>query len=192
VSDASRAWARLGVTHLVIARSFIETLMHENPLNVRPPRRQPPGVVRRLLSVPITPEGTRIIDILAIFVGIPLAIVVCIPILIVTFVAAAGVGLLLGELGASDQVRGLVGILGLVGGLALCFLALLAIYRRLPAAMRGWIDSEVEEEPKEPTDPILDRVLTADPATFADRLASADAALAPDSAPSSDDDERRT
>ena len=121
---------------------------------------------------------------LVLFLGIPVAIVVCIPILAVTIVAGAAVGPLLTVLGAPETILALPGLLGFFGGLALCFLALLRIYRRLPASIRAWVASE--DEDKDARAPILGRDPIAEAATLDDRLAATDArfaALASDDRP---------
>ena len=104
--------------------------------------------VRWLLLAPLTPEGARIIDIVILPIGAVVAFLVCIPIWILTILAAAAVGSALVALGAPEGVRDFVAVAGIGGGLVLSFVALLRIYRRVPAGIRSWVTPE--DEPPQP------------------------------------------
>ncbi len=149
------------------------------------------AAVRALLLVPLTPEGARIIDIVILPIGAFLAFVVCIPIWVLSILAAAVVGSGLVALGAPEAIRDFLGIVGIVGGLVLSFVALVRIYRRVPAGIRSWVTPD-EERPaprvshrrrtstaarNAPNDP---EQLDAITAPLEERLTAADAALAPD------------
>ena len=77
----------------------------------RPARRHPAfAVVRSLLLIELPPNGTRPIDIVVLFIGIPIALVVGLPILVVTVVVALPLGFLLAEVGAPEAIRTLYGL----------------------------------------------------------------------------------
>jgi hypothetical protein len=112
----------------------------------RPSRRHPALVaVRSLLLVPLPPQGTRIIDIVFLFAAIPVVLVLCLPILLVTIVSGMPIGFALSELGAPEALRTAYGLGVFVGGLVVCFFAVLLAYRRLPAAIRSLVGSDDED-----------------------------------------------
>ena len=148
------------------------------------------SAIRGLLLVPLTPEGARIIDIVILPIGAFVAFVVCIPIWVLSILAAAVVGSGLVAVGAPEEVRDVIGIVGIGGGIVLSFVALVRIYRRVPAGIRSWVTpdderrglpaSTVEKDlhsarnaPDEP------EPLDAITAPLEERLTAADAALAP-------------
>jgi hypothetical protein len=146
--------------------------------NGRVTRGNPPfAAIRWLLLLRLPPSGVRIVDVVVLFLGIPVAIVVCIPILAVTAIASIPIGSLLSALNAPAVVGAVFALVWFGGGLALCFVALLRIYRRLPAAMRAWVTPEdTDEEP--PAQP-FDRDPDANAGTLTDRIAEVDATFAP-------------
>jgi hypothetical protein len=107
------------------------------------------------------------------------ALVVCIPILLLTLLGALAVSLVLSALGVPDAIGGfVVFVFGFGGGLVLAFLALLWISRRLPDPVRGFLYGADEHARS------ISGVLTArdpghDSATLIDRVRAADATLAP-------------
>jgi hypothetical protein len=143
----------------------------------RPARRHPAlAALRSLLLIELPPHGTRPIDIVVLFIGIPIALVVCLPILVVTVIAALPLGFLLDEVGAPEVIRAAYGLGAFGVGLMLCFLVLRRLYRRVPPLVRRLIsEPEVETEPRTP---VLGPDPDADPETFHDRVTAADAALA--------------
>jgi hypothetical protein len=126
------------------------TLRKDVPLEPNDDRvtRRHPAVraVRRLLLVPVDADGTRIIDVAVILVGILVALCICLPILVVAVLVGIGVGVLLAEVGAPDAIRTAVG-LGVVGlGLVLSFAVLVRLYRRLPTALRNLVADEERDD----------------------------------------------
>ena len=155
--------------------------MHQTPRHDPPARDGWKRAIRQLLLVPISPEGARIIDIVVLPIGAVVAFFVCIPLWILTIAAGAIVGSTLVALGAPDVIGTICSILGIGGGLALSFVVLLRIYRRLPAGMRGWVTPDDEGEG--PRVSVPDRGFhagaeTAVAPTLDDRIAAADASLA--------------
>lgn len=148
----------------------------------RTPRSNPPAhgrkrsAIRRLLLLPLPPNGVRIIDIVILPVGAVVALLVCIPILIGSALAVVAVGALLSAVGAPEAIRGLAGIVLFGGALVLCFVVLLRLYRRLPVGIRSWITPADEDDDQ--GIPVLGKDPEADDATFAERIAVADATLA--------------
>lgn len=153
------------------------------------PRHDPrarPGLartaIRRLLALPVNDQGITVSGTLALFIAMPVALVICLPILVVTTIVGVAAATLLSALGIPQSASGLLGFLGFIAGLALSFLVLVRLYRRLPTAIRAWIAREDEVE--DHSAPVLDRYFDPDVATLDDRIAAADAMLAP---PGSDD-----
>ena len=148
------------------------------------PRPDPPArsrikaAVRALLLVPLSPEGARIIDIVILPIGAFVAFFVCIPIWILTILAGAAVGSVLAALGAPEGIRSVFTFLGIGGGIVLSFVALLRIYRRLPAGIRGWVTPDDDDTP----DVESTRDPAADPFTVNQRVARLDASLTPSDA----------
>jgi len=156
----------------------------------RPDRDRPvrpvPSLLRRLLLTPLTETGVRIIDVVILPIGAVVAFFVCIPILIVTTLLGAVIGVALNGLGVPQTVSGLVGLAGFVGGLALGFVVLVRLYRRLPTRIRSWVTPK-DAEPGEVASALpFGRDSAADAATLHRRIASADAALAVADAPPAD------
>jgi hypothetical protein len=164
------------------------TLMHRTPGDHPRAPKGMKAAVRGLLLVPLTPEGARIIDIVILPIGAIVAFVVCIPIWVLSILAAAVVGSALVALGAPEEVRDTLGAVGIVGGLVLSFVALVRIYRRVPAGIRSWVTPDEERRPRAsaiendlhaarnaPNEP---EELDAITATLEERLTAADAALA--------------
>ena len=148
------------------------------PTSARPPRRHPVvAAIRTILLVPLPPNDTRLIDILMIVVGVPVALVICLPILALTLLAGIPIGFALGELGVPDTIIGIVGLGVFAAGLGLCFFVLLKLSKRLPNAVRAFAFQE--DEPESGSAPVLRRDPNADDGTLHARLAAADAALAP-------------
>ena len=149
----------------------------------RPKRTSVTAILRALLLTPIPTTTTRPIDMIILPVGIVVAVVVCLPILAGTLLAGAVVGLGLETLGAPGAVTAVPGLVGLIGGLALGFIVLLRIYRRLPRRMRSWVIPE-DEDPVGVAGVLpLGRDPDRDDGTLRDRVAAADATLAADDPP---------
>ena len=146
----------------------------------RAPRR--PGLasrIRRLLLVPLPPDGIRPVDMIALPIGVIVAFFVCIPIWIVTMLIAAVVASNLERLGLGDDLGRGVMIVGIVTGLALSAIVLVRIWRRVPSAIRAFVFEEEAGAPREPAW-IIQRDPRADTDSVADRLAAADATLVTD------------
>jgi uncharacterized sodium:solute symporter family permease YidK len=107
------------------------------------------------------------------------AVVICVPILVVSMGAAYLLTLGLDALGVSDTIQGAVILLGgLAGGLVACFFALRFISRRLPTQMRAYLygsPSPVTDH-TEPM-PVFGRDPDADPVSVEERVRAADDAL---------------
>ena len=98
------------------------------------------AAARRLLLLPVVPTTggfVRPIEIVAWPILIVAALFVCIPILIVTILAAVVVAALLAALGVPGAILAAVLLVGFGGGLVLSFVALLRISRRLPSSIRA-------------------------------------------------------
>ena len=101
------------------------------------------------------------------------ALVVCVPILILTFLIAYGISMILAAIGVPGVIQGVVIlVVGLGGGLILSFLALRWIIRRF--SLMSVVSRGAAPDPG----PLIGPDLAPDPATFAERLAAADARLA--------------
>lgn len=150
--------------------------MDPTPRSTPPARRRTSGAIRRLLLLPLTPDGVRIVDIVVLPVGAVVALFVCIPILIGAALAVVALGALLSAIGAPDAIRGLAGIVLFGGALVLCFVVLLRLYRRLPVGIRSWVTPADEDDDR--GSPALGKDPDADDATIAERIAVADATLA--------------
>jgi hypothetical protein len=147
----------------------------------------PPGrsrfrtVAGRLLRLPVPLEDMRVVDLVVWPVAFFIAIVVAIPILISTTVAAYGLFNVLKAAGVAEGTASvLIPVLGFGGGLVVVAVVLLRISRRLPSAIRSLVYEDDAAEPAlrpRAGDP------GADPTTFVERVAAADATLAavPDS-----------
>jgi hypothetical protein len=164
--------------------------MDERPDDHRSRQRRPIGVVGWILRAPITTTGVRVIDSIVLFVGVVVAVVVCIPILILTLAAAYVIAQVLSALGVPDAIGGVVIIvLGVGGGLVIGFFVLLRVSRGLPGRVRDILYEADQPEP----DPVSETALgrhdpEEDRATFIDRVAAADAAIAPRVAARPEDD----
>lgn len=104
-----------------------------------------------------------------------LAIVIAIPVLLVTFAVVAGVGLAMRAIGLPETLTSLVMLLGFVGGLAVLFVILLRITRRLPRGVRSTF-LELDDQqptPRDPT-PTLEHDSAPDPTTLHERIRAAD------------------
>jgi hypothetical protein len=134
--------------------------------------------LRRLLLLPLTTEGVRLIDLVIVPIGAVVAFFVCIPILIVTTLAGGVVGYLLDGLGVPYGISGLFGLAGFVGGLALAFVVLVRLYRRLPKRIRSWVIAEDEPSVAGASALPFGRDPDADDATLHSRIANADTSLA--------------
>ncbi len=113
--------------------------------------------------------------------------VVAFPIVIVTMLVGAGLAVLIWQLGAPDPLAVAVElVVGIGGGVALSFVVIVRIYRRLSPETRAVVFDEDDGE----ADPVpsIERDPDADPTTLADRLAAVDTALAPGSSGPDDDD----
>jgi hypothetical protein len=134
-------------------------------------------VADRLLRLPVPSADMRVVDLVVLPVAALIAIVVAIPILIVTTVAAYGLFSGLTAVGVPQATASaVIPILGFGGGLVVVAVVLLRISRRLPAAIRSLVYEDDAEEPAirpRAGDP------DADPTTFVERVAAADATLAP-------------
>ena len=141
-----------------------------------PERTRWRGAIRRLLLVPISPEGARIVDILILPIGAVVAFFVCIPLWILTIAAGAIAGSTLVALGAPDWVGAICSFVGIGGGLALSFVVLLQIYRRVPAGIRSWVTpDDAVADGRTMDDP---EASDADSPSLEDRIGAADARLA--------------
>jgi hypothetical protein len=130
----------------------------------------------RLLRLPVPLEDMRVVDLIVWPVAFVVAIVVAIPILVATTVAAYGLFSVLKAAGVAAGTASVVlPVLGFGGGLVAVAVVLLRISRRLPSAIRSLV---YEDDPAEPAigPPAGDPA--ADPTTFVDRVAAADATLA--------------
>src|SRR4026207_1064208 len=116
--------------------------MHPTRRDDRATRRRTTAALRGLLLPRVPTTDTRLIDIVVIPIGGVVAFFVCIPILVVTTIAGWAVGRLRGGIGIPMAIAGLFGLAGFVGGLALGFIVLLRLYRRLPAGIRSWVTPE--------------------------------------------------
>ena len=166
------------------------TLMHQPPEDHPRTPKGMKSAIRGLLLVPLTPEGARIIDIVILPIGAFVAFVVCIPIWVLSILATAAVGSGLVALGAPEGMRDFLGIVGIGGGLQLSFIALVRIYRRVPAGIRSWVTADEERQEARAsaieTDPHAARNAPDNPeeidaitGTLEERLTAADAALGP-------------
>jgi hypothetical protein len=152
--------------------------MEPNPAHDPPAGRRPMmAAVRWMLTVPLPPRGTRLIDMIVIFAGIPVAMILCIPIIVVTVLTAIPGGVALARLGVPEAVSTVYGLGYFVGSLAVAFVVLVAVYRRLPSTVRGLIAPD--DELADTTTATFDADVSADPSTLDRRLAAADAALGP-------------
>ena len=147
-----------------------------------------PSLLRRMLltPVPFALTGARVVDLVILPVGAVVAFFVCIPILILTTIVGAAIGVALDGLGVPQGISGLFGLGGFIGGLALGFVVLLRLYRRLPAALRSWVTPTTVASDPGPTALPFRRDPDADVASLHTRIATADATLAVDEAPRAD------
>lgn len=110
-------------------------------------------LLRRILQIPVTLDGLRLVDVIAIPAAIVVALVVLLPTLIVSILLGLGPGLVLKALGAPDSIVS-IPILGGIGlGLVLGFVVLLRLYRRVPAAIRLWFEPDGPPDPQETLGP---------------------------------------
>ena len=131
-----------------------------------------------LFPIPTASGSIRLVDMVVLPVAVVVAMIVCIPILTVTFVVAAGLGSLLESLGVpAGLAEGVTLVVGLGSGLVLGFLVMLRISRRLPASVRTFVYEE-DAATAEPA-PVAGGDPAADATSLAERLTAADAALAP-------------
>ena len=133
--------------------------------------------IRRVLAFPVNLDGATVGGTLALFIAMPVALVICLPILFAVAIVGVAAGALLSALGVPQSVSGLLGLAGFVGGLVLSFVVLVRLYRRLPGWIKGWLASVDEEVASPPPAPRRDP--RADPGTVDARLAAADATHAP-------------
>jgi hypothetical protein len=103
--------------------------------------------VRWLVLLPLPPHGTRLIDLVILPIGIVVALCVCIPILIVWAIVVLLLGTVLTSLGVSPSVMGYLAIALFVVALAVCFVMLLRVLRRLPGPLRRLLVGA--EDPRE-------------------------------------------
>ena len=109
------------------------------------------------------------------------AVVLAIPILVVSIAIAFLISTLLMSLGVPNAIAGQVNVVvGLGGGLAVEFLVLVWLYRRFEPRLR-----KVTPPPPPPDAglPRARRDSAADPATLAERLSALDSTLAPSDDP---------
>jgi hypothetical protein len=149
--------------------------MSDHSPNPRAAARGPVGsAVRSLLLLPLPPNGTRIVDMIV------LALVVCLPILAMTLLGGAVVGLGLQAVGAPDALVAIPGLAGLGSGLVLGFLVLLRVYMRVPAAIRSWVTPDDQDGDERGGLAMPHDDPAANPSTLVARVAASDAAFAPD------------
>jgi len=102
---------------------------------------------RRLLLWRLPSSDLRIVDTFYILAGFVVAVVVCLPILVVTTIGAYLVTLVLAAIGVNATVQGaLILVLGFGGGLVLGFLVLVRISRRVPGSVRALVNDESGSE----------------------------------------------
>lgn len=152
-------------------------------MSIDPRQRVPPPgrsrfrtVADQLLRQRVPTEDMRVVDLVVWPIAIFIAIVVAIPILVATTIAAYGLFSVLKAAGVAEGTAAVViPVLGFGGGLVAVAVVLLRISRRLPSAIRSLV---YEDDAAEPF--LLPRAgdPAADPTTFVDRLAAADATLA--------------
>jgi hypothetical protein len=108
---------------------------------------------------------------------IPVATVICLPILLGSMLVAFLLALPFEWLG-QDVAGYFVLVLGFGGGLVLCFLALVFLYRRVPARFR-WIFDEDPPRSRHPggPPPAFGRDPRSDPSTLEQRVRELDASL---------------
>jgi hypothetical protein len=92
--------------------------------------------VRWLVLLPLPPHGTRLMDIVILPIGIAIALLVSIPILVIWAIFVLLLGTVLTPLGVSPSVMGYLAIALFVVALAVCFVVLLRVFRRLPGSLR--------------------------------------------------------
>jgi hypothetical protein len=140
-----------------------------------PADREEPGVIERVVRTEIPIVAMRPADVVAIPLAVVVAIVVCFPILVVTMVGVAVVTEPLVAVGLPPAVQGILFlVVGLGGGLAIGFVVLLRILRRLPRRVCR-IAFELDEPPSAQSSPPQVRAAPISPAD----LAALDARLAP-------------
>ena len=88
--------------------------------------------------------------------------------------------------GFRTAISGLFGLAGFVGGLALGFIVLVRLYRRLPKRIRSWVTPEDEPTVTSASAMAFGRDPGADDATLRGRIATADAGLAATDAATAD------
>ena len=108
------------------------------------------------------------------------AVIVCVPILIASMVIAFLVSVPLQAMGVPDLVLGgLILFGGFGGGLVLCFLAMVFVFRHLPTSVRAFLSPSESAAEDEATAPVLGRDPDTDETTLEARVRAADDALGP-------------